>query len=371
MFMAVLLCLGAAPETALPDSCPERTIQLLEACRADLPAMQAPAEAAAKHLAGGGKLYIAGQPSLISELTGRAGGFMMARPLGDNAVDENDVVLFFPEARIQNPESLKNTKGLVVTFGAESGKYTFANHAAETGLSPTFANAVPGWLFTGELIAALTRLGKMPVIYESIGMYDGNARIQQFKNGEIAWHEDIAVPPVAHGVIGNRFVDIIAGMLRRIMREEAGELAKAGAWARAARESGKSLYMYSMGHLFPDEVGKTAIGEVFKSAVYNAGFRRSAMPEDTYGDGDVIVHIGYQHAADALLDKARPAGAKVVYVSLHADRDYLDDPGVIWLDPMWDWPDACVPLEGYDVPLLAASGIVNGAIAWEIFRLSK
>jgi len=36
---------------------------------------------------------------------------------------------------------------------------------------------------------------------------------------------------------------------------------------------------------------------------------------------------------------------------------------------MWGWSDACVPLEGYDVPLLAASGIVNGAIAWEIYRL--
>jgi hypothetical protein len=37
---------------------------------------------------------------------------------------------------------------------------------------------------------------------------------------------------------------------------------------------------------------------------------------------------------------------------------------------MWDWPDACVPLEGYDVPILAASGIVNAAIAWELHRLA-
>lgn len=371
MLLAAVFCLAASPEVELPASHLDRTILTLEACRADLPAMQPAAEAAAQRLANGGKLYIAGQPSMISELTGRAGGFMMVRPLGDNVVAESDVVLCFPEPGVALPNALKEAKGLVITFGAQPGENTFANHAAEMGLSPTLANAVPGWLFTGELIAALTRLGKMPVLYESIGMYDGNARIQQFKSGEIAWHEDITVPPVAHGVIGNRFVDIITGMLRRIMREESGELAKAGAWAHAAHESGKSLFMYSMGHLFPDEVGKTAIGEMFKSAVYNAGFRRSPMPEDAYGNGDVIIHIGYQHAADTLLDKARPAGAKVVYVALRADRDYLDDSGVIWIDPMWDWPDACVPLEGYDVPLLAASGIVNGAIAWEIFRLSK
>lgn len=371
MLLAAVFCLSASPGAELSASHLERTILTLEACRADLPAMQPAAEAAAQRLASGGKLYIAGQPSMISELSGRAGGFMMARSLGENAVDENDVVLYYPEPGVALPNTLVDANGLVVTFGAESGKNTFANHAAETGLCPTLANAVPGWMFTGEVIAALTRLGKMPVLYESIGMYDGNARIQRFKNGEVAWHEDIAVPPVMHGVIGNRFVDIISGMLRRIMRGEPGGLAKAGAWAHAAHESGKLLYMYSMGHLFPDEVGKTAIGEMFKSAVYNAGFRRSPMPDDTYGDGDVIVHIGYQHAADTLLDKARPVGAKVVYVALRADRDYIDDSGVIWIDPMWDWPDACVPIEGYDVPLLAASGIVNGAIAWEIFRLSN
>jgi len=81
------------------------------------------------------------------------------------------------------------------------------------------------------------------------------------------------------------------------------------------------------------------------------------------------VHICYQHPTDALLRKARPAGARVVYVSLYADRDFTKDDGVIWIDPMWNWSDACVPLEGYDIPLLPASGIVNGAIAWEIHRL--
>jgi len=52
-------------------------------------------------------------------------------------------------------------------------------------------------------------------------------------------------------------------------------------------------------------------------------------------------------------------------------RDYAGDPEVIWVDPMWPWYDACVDLEGYDVPVLASSGIVNGAIAWEIYRLTK
>jgi hypothetical protein len=84
--------------------------------------------------------------------------------------------------------------------------------------------------------------------------------------------------------------------------------------------------------------------------------------------GEFIVHIGYQHPPDDLIRIARKAGARIVYVSLRPDRDFVRDKNVIWIDPMWDWPDACVPLEGYDVPLLAASGVINGAIAWDIYR---
>jgi hypothetical protein len=261
---------------------------------------------------------------------------------------------------------------MVVAFGEcprESGFVCLPNHADENGISPTLANALPAWIFIGELIAALTRLGKTPVIFESIGAYAGNARIQQYKNGEIAFHDHMRVPPVAAGVIGNRFVDIIGAKLRRIEEEQRANIDKAGAWAREARKQGKQLFMYSMGHIFPDEVAKTKIGKVFRSAVWNAGFR-APHPEDTYAPGDVAVLIGYQQPADDLLRKARPAGARVVYVAVRADRDFTKDPDVIWIDPMWDWPDACVPLEGYDVPLLAASGILNGAIAWEIYRLA-
>ena len=73
---------------------------------------------------------------------------------------------------------------------------------------------------------------------------------------------------------------------------------------------------------------------------------------------------------DVLLRKACPAGARVAYVSVRPDRDYMGGENVIWIDPMWDWPDACVPIDGYDVPLLAATAMFTGAIAWEIYRLS-
>ena len=181
----------------------------------------------------------------------------------------------------------------------------------------------------------------------------------------------MTVPPVAPGVIGAAYIDAVQKMLRRVDAEESEKLARIATWVREAQANGKHCYMYCMGHLLPEELKTSEIGKMFTVAVWNAGFRGQTVPDDTYAEGDVCLHIGYQHPPRELLKKARAAGAKVGYVSVLSDRDYVKDEGVVWIDPMWDWPDACVEIPGYDIPVLPASSVVNGAIAWEIFRLSS
>jgi hypothetical protein len=369
LLSSVVLC-GAAND----GSCLLRVDQALQAGRADLPAMQAPAEEAAHHLIDGGNLYAAGQASMISELSGRAGGFMMLSGLADKTPEAKDVVLYFQEADEAVPKSILDSGAYVVAFGShkpEGATPFFANHAAESNVSPTLANAVPGWLFTGELIAALTRQGKTPVVMESIGTYSGITRARKHEEaGMTRFHTDIQVPPVAPGVLGNRYCDTVSAMLKRVEDQDREALNLAGGWCADAKANKKRLIMYSMGHLFPDEVGKTDIGKIFESYVWNAGFRLSPGPDHTYAAGDAVVHIGYQHPPMELLRKATPAGARVAYVSVMADRDFIRTDNAVWIDPMWPWVDACVTLEGYDVPVLASSGIINGAIAWEIYRLT-
>jgi len=355
-----------------PESYLMRAVMALESCQGDIPAIVEAANEAAKRLARGGRFLAGGQSSWVSELCGRAGGIMMLRPLRDQSLEENDVIIYACEPGIDPPASLTDTKALVIGFGASPtsvGRFSFSNPAADAGISPTLANAIPGWLFVGETVAALTRLGKMPVMFETIGAYGGYARIAKYKNGEIAFHDDVNVPPIPGGVIANRYIDTVSAMLRRIEKEERTALEKTGAWAREAKAGGKRLYMYSMGHLFPAEVEKTDIGKLFRSAAWNAGFR-SETPKDEYGPGDLAILIGYQHPAEDLLRRARPAGARGAYVSVRLDRDFTQDDEVAWIDPMWNWSDACVFLEGYDVPILPASGVVNGAIAWEIYRVA-
>ncbi len=371
---AVLLTICAVVAgNAVPESYVLRTVEALCSARADLPARGGAADVAAARLADGGKLYATGQPSMVSELCGRAGGLMLIQRLGSAVPAEGDVVLFSRPNDDEIPRALLSSGALAVVFGngpIDGVQFVFPNRAGQTGISPTLANAVPGWLFTGELIAALTRLGKMPVVYESIGTYGGYPRIERYQKKGVFWHEEHAVPPIQAGEMGARFIDTVAAILERVEREQRPMLEQTARWAADAKRNGHRLAMYSMGHLFPAEVQDTAIGKLFESAVWPSGFMQHAVPDHAYTEGDVLVHIGYQHPPYRLLDRARPTGARVAYVDVMCHRDYTNDPDVIWIDPMWPWADGCVAIEAYDAPALPASGIVNGAIAWEIWRLT-
>ena len=335
--------------------------------------MRVPAEQAASRLAAGGQLWAAGQESLCRELCGRAGGMMQIQRLGSKNPEAGDVVLYGSLEGAPLPDSLGETKALVIVFGAppaQEGLTAFSSYAEKTGLSPTHANLIPAWVFTGELVAALTRQGKIPVLFETIGLYGGFARIDKYLRQGVLWHEDLTVPPVAPGEIGKSYIAAVSRMLLRIETEERGLLDRAGEWARQAQSKKKRAFMYGQGHFMPSEIAETEIGTLFETSSWNAGFVRTP-PRESYEQDDLVVCVGYQHPPSYLLAKARAAKANVAYVTVLGDRDYVNDSGVVWIDPMWRWADACVSLDGYDIPILPPSGIVNGAIAWEILRLAN
>lgn len=376
--MVVGILLGASV-TAAQDAQPPvasylaRTAAAVEAIRADVPAMAEAADVAAERLVEGGQLWAAGHPGLVSEVAGRAGGFIFHRPLGNNEAAAGDVVLYMPAPGEDVPSGLIPQARTIVTIGPDTAPIPgpcFPAHGGPHDVSYTIAATASAWVFLGELTGALTRLGHMPVMYETIGAVGATMRNTRLQEAGSPFHTGMDVPPVAPGVLGGRYIDAVTSMLRRLERAHRHDLNQAGAWAAAAKADGATLYMLSMGHLFPGEVGESAIGTLFESAPYYAGFRTWAVPDLPYGPGDVVMHIGYQHPPSPLLARVRERGGRAVYLSILGDRDYARDPDVIWLDPMWTWPDSCVEVEGYEIPILPASGVVNAAVAWELYRLT-
>ncbi|MGC9053104.1 MAG: hypothetical protein ACP5KS_04385 [Candidatus Hydrogenedens sp.] len=308
---------------------------------------------------------------MVSEVTGRAGGLMLTTTLPEKINTDSDAVLFFVDTEHPLPEEATTPGACWVVFGITQtipGVTTLLMH--DYGLSPTLTMAIYAWMFTGELVSACTRLGKMPVLFESIGLYGGILRQQKYQGNHIFWHDTHAVSPILPGVLAKDYAMRVSAMLRRCEQQHRADFDTVGLWVAEAKKAGRTLTMYSMGHIFPDEVSKTSIGSLFRSEVWNAGFSYIPEPKDVYSRGDVVIHIGYQHPPRNMLERAKNAGAKSVYVAPYMDRDFPTDKDTVWIDPMWPFGDACVPIPGYDVPALASSGVVNGAIAWELYRVS-
>lgn len=351
-----------------------RVDRSLERVSADVDRMREVAKDAADRLIDGGTLYAAGQVSLVSELTGRAGGLMATTNLGDRTPSAGDVVLYGLEDTGGVPERIAQSGALVAAFGdgdTRDGAPAFSGYARECGISPSLASLAPAWAFTGELIAELAGAGKMPVVFETIGLPGGHPRIYQYQARGAVYHDGSLVigKGVSDASPGRTFLRKTQSILERVERENRRKLSQVGEWMRDARRAGGTLYLYSMGHFPPYEIQATKIGDVFKPGEWNSGFHNQRLPEDCFGPNDVVIHIGYQHPPNGLFERARPAGAKVVYVDILEHRDWKGDAGVLWIDPMWPWADAVVDLPGYDIPMLPPSGIVNGAIAWEMYRL--
>ena len=373
--VCLVFCVLFSLWTVGEESFLARTREVLDAAAREMPAINAAAEATARSLATGGKFWAAGHPALVSEFSGRASGFMYLKGLQIDQVAPGDTILYTPGGVDKADELVAiAAKGatLVCIGGAAPQGAHGLSAATESGLSPTLAGAVTGWVYLAETIAALTRHGKMPVIYETIGLYSGFQRMAQFEGQGIYWHEPHKVPAIPPGTLGLSYTATVATMLERVEREMGPRIAQAAAWSAEAHAAGKQTIMYNMGHMFPHEIADTDIATLFKSEVWYSGFSQMPPPEDAYTAGDVLLHIGYQHPPYELLPKAKHAGARVAYVDILQHRDYPNnDSDVLWIDPMWPWADGVVTIPNYDVPACPASGVINAAIAWEIYRLTR
>jgi len=83
--------------------------------------------------------------------------------------------------------------------------------------------------------------------------------------------------------------------------------------------------------------------------------------------GDLYFFLGYYRRPVEAYQAARKAGAEIVEVITGADGSDLPDPQPDYrIRPMWPYGDALVPVPGYDVKILPASGIVQSAIFWAV-----
>jgi hypothetical protein len=323
-----------------------------------------------------------------SEFGGRAGGLMGLRP-SDYVPESRKDVAYFALPRKwddRSKEQLKKvakSKAQLFAIGRPEdvdGLVPASRFAAFTGgaapdeglfgldefrpLSPVrkFEQFVRGWLTTGEMIAACTRAGKMPIIWMSVwleGAFARNATFFKHDNLREPWftslfHDAWYVPPLEVGYTSGEFLSLLKKIHGGLIAQSR-QLAQAGAWLAEAKKANKRIWTVAVGHSYPEILELAEPKRYPIEWGHSYSDLRKALPADLK-KGDTVLHMGYApvHVSDIKGILAR--GIRLIHSSPYGrPAELKNHENFIWLDLPWRPADATVDIPGYGVRILPMS----------------
>ena len=363
----------------------------IERVKHDLPKLVALGESIARPLLEGGNLFA---PQIgtywPSEFGGRAGGLMGLAASDCVAQSEKDVAFTtLPDARRWKPDDdprwrkliespatifingrpedlagacpLDRIAGFTGGAGAEEGLCARADLKPLAPVRP-FEQLLRGWLTTGEMIAACTRAGRMPIIWMSVwleGALVRNASFVRHDNLREPWsaplfHDSIYVPPIAPGAVAKGFLAELEAIYILLIAQR-DRIAQAAQWMSEALAARKRVSTNLVGHSYPE------ILEIAKPNDYPLAWRhtRSDLREAHHPDlaaGEVALHLGYSPVDVEDVQRILDRGVRFIYTSPYGRPEGLQDhPNLLWLDLPWRPGDATVDVPGYSVRILPMS----------------
>jgi hypothetical protein len=282
---------------------------------------------------------------------------MAIAPLGQRAPTNHDIILYAVPGS-PNPGDLKmigqwqEQGAMVITFSSAAGLYK------NRFPIDTVANVVGLWTWTGEFVAACTRRGKMPVLYQSYGLPGGPERGKRYQGKK--FHDDLMIQPIAADVLGQEYVDQIRQMLAEIGDRQTSKLLQAAKWW----DQSTSATTLVTGHMFPGHAQDPRARPPASIAAVAASEDKDLL--DPSHPPQFVLYVGYQFAPRKLVSQARAMGVRLVYSDVQPAQPPEPASNVLYIDPAWPLADACVSVPGYDIAILPASGVVQAAIYWTI-----
>ena len=363
----------------------------VEGLRPRLPVIAEVADQVAGRLAADGRLLLASvRPDFASEGFIRSGGLMLAEEwTPETALSPDDVVILGWSGAPLDQElellgELRASGALIIGIGPASwdgaAEQVGADLFLKSSLPLTRAvtapfggegyplislqNLVVLWTFTGELVAALTRTGRMPAMYQSVlvaGARDRNARFVGSR-----FHPTHQVPAIPLGQVGGDYLDAIGGILRALIEEEAGAIDQVGAVCAQVLNDGGVIHAGMISHFPVHQHGAPGDPLYMRRLARLDGESPSvAELERELESGDLFFFLGYYRRPTQAYQVTRRAGAQIVEVITGDGSDGSPQPDYV-IRPKWPFGDAVTRVPGYDVEILPSSGIVQAAIYWAV-----
>lgn len=402
----LLICFCAAPARADGGLTAYRDALLgqLDKLEAALPVMTGAAETVAEKLLAGGNLYVAGNDAFVSESFVRAGGIMLIMPYKEQVVfSEHDVLLAGMAMNAYEPaiKACKRAREAgvhVVLFSPEFQRLdapaaglcdahiiNFAGPESKTvpqgvGITSPLYNITALWVFTGELVGALTRKGKMPVMWKSVAVPGGRARNASYyvrnEPAKRRFHNDMKIPPQPEGKLGGLYINVVRRQLSGLRGPVLEQLSAAAALMAASVRAGNTVHVQTISHFTTYEVAGTAAPAWVKTdcEARLRGLMKAEQLAQKMAPGDVFFQLGYHqptshpyHQDAGYVELLRKAGARTVIVLCHAPDAPLDGPQPdMLIDAQWEYGDSAVALPGYDTKILPGSAVLQTTIFWTV-----
>ncbi|MEO7319371.1 MAG: hypothetical protein ABIZ56_10320 [Chthoniobacteraceae bacterium] len=217
-----------------------------------------------------------------------------------------------------------------------------------------------GWLFIGEFTAALTRHGKMPLMWKAWITTDGRDWSDRYF-GKTQFHDDLKVPPVPSGEIAGRYLDRIRYMLDRLQRTELADIRAFAADIAAELRAGRKTTVASSGHMAMNWIARwdDKAWAVNHELHNNVDSQMQSFEKDT-PDGGLVVRLdayGLHRSVDELFQRKKQ---RVLLITAENPRPESAIPATYTrhVDMGYAHGDACVWIDGYPIPILPPSGVM-------------
>lgn len=231
------------------------------------------------------------------------------------------------------------------------------------GKSNHFTNALNGWLLTGEIVAALTRRGKMPAMWKAWITTDGREwSDRHFQKHQ--YHDDLKVPPVPPGEIGRRYLERVRYFLDRLERTQRPAIEATAEAIATEWRAGRRTTVASSGHMAMSWIGRwdDASWAVNQELHESVPAQMESFARDT-PDGGLVLRLDAYGLHRDVHELFVRKNQRVRLLTAENPRPEFAVPASYspFIDLGYAHGDACIRIEGYPIPILPASGVMQVA----------
>lgn len=232
-----------------------------------------------------------------------------------------------------------------------------------SGKTLHFTNAVNGWVFTGEFVAALTRKGKMPTMWKGWATEGGRVWSEKYFQ-KVQFHDEFTVPPIPPGELGRRYVARIRAHVGQMRNTDLADIRTMAATIDDELRAGRKTIVASAGHMVMNYIARfdDSAWAVNHELHDNVPSQMTDYEKKT-PDSALVLRLDAYGLHRTVHDLFQRKKQRVLLLTGESPDPNFAVPATYQprVDLAFAHGDACVWIEGYPIPILPPSGVMQVA----------